>query len=299
MVGPCRALRRARLTAGGAILAWHGTELPLGCHPFSSTVRLFRLIRSAMARHRKPGLTRTEPAGYSRFNDAHLYIRGSFVSRRSFSLAKASLRSPSLPMLVRELRTELRECQTVLDVGCGNASPLRFLTGGHLTGVDGYAPALEQARTSGTHDDYVLADVKRLSEHFSPQQFDACVALDVIEHLSKEDGWRMAQAMETLARKRVIIFTPNGFIPQHSHEGDLQEHLSGWTADEMRQRGYRVLGMYGPSSLRGEYHHIKYRPAAFWVVVSICGHFLRTRNRPERAAAIFCVKNLQRNSSST
>lgn len=181
----------------------------------------------------------------------------------------------------------------MLDVGCGNGSPLRFLSGVRLVGVDGYAPALEEARKNGTHDEFVLGDVKRISELFPAKSFDACVALDVIEHLPKEDGWRMAEAMERLARKRVIIFTPNGFVPQKSKDGDLQEHLSGWTADEMRPRGYEVLGMYGPKAWRGEYHRINRQPRAIWVMISLTAHYLQTRTRPEKAAAIFCVKNLQ------
>ena len=212
------------------------------------------------------------------------------MSRQNFSLARALSSNPSLLMLVAELRKSLRGCQTVLDVGCGNCSPLRFLQSVHLTGVDGYAPALEEARRNGTHDEYAFGDVKRIQELFNAKRFDACVSLDVIEHLPKEDGWRMAEAMERLAQRQVVIFTPNGFVPQRSKDGDLQEHLSGWTAPEMRSRGYRVLGMYGPKSWRGEYHRIKYQPRVFWVLLSFCSHYLRTRARPENAAAIFCVK---------
>jgi len=195
-------------------------------------------------------------------------------------------------MLVRELRTELAGCETVLDVGCGNISPMRFLAGSRLTGVDGYAPALEEARRHGTHDEYLLGDVKRLNELLPARRFDACVALDVIEHLTKEDGWRMAEAIERLASRKVVIHTPNGFVPQHSHDGDLQEHLSGWQVEEMRSRGYRVRGMYGPKSLRGEYHRIRYRPQVLWLLVSFMGHYFRTRARPDEAAAIFCIKEI-------
>jgi hypothetical protein len=159
-----------------------------------------------------------------------------------------------------------------------------------LAGVDGYAPALQQARSNQTHDEFFLGDVKRLSDIFPSRRFDACVALDVIEHLPKEDGWKMVESMERLATRCVIIHTPNGFLPQQSHDGDLQEHLSGWTAEEMRSRGYEVLGMYGPKWLRGEYHHIKYQPRPFWLLVSMFGHWTQTRTHPEKAAAIFCIK---------
>lgn len=216
------------------------------------------------------------------------------ATRRRFSLWAHCRTNPSLLMLVRELRSELSGCETVLDVGCGNLSPMRFVAGPRLIGMDGYAPALEQARANGTHDEYVIGDVKRIGELFPDRRFDACVALDVIEHLSKEDGWRMAEAMERLARRKIVIHTPNGFVPQHSQDGDLQEHLSGWTAHEMRSRDYRVVGMYGPKSLRGEYHRIRYQPQAFWLLISFLGHWFGTRTRPDRAAAIFCVKELSR-----
>jgi len=219
-------------------------------------------------------------------------VQSPTANRQHFSLCKHSLANPSLIMLVRELRCVFNDCSTVLDVGCGNWSPVRFLEGARLTGLDGYGPALEEARKNRTHDEYISGDVTRISELFPTRKFDACVALDVIEHLHKEEGWRMVDEMERLANKRVVIFTPNGFVPQKSQDGDLQEHLSGWTADEMRSRGYRVLGMYGPKKWRGEYHRIKYHPQPLWVLLSMLAHYTHTRSHPEKAAAIFCVKEL-------
>jgi SAM-dependent methyltransferase len=214
------------------------------------------------------------------------------AARNRFNLLRESFGNPSLLSFVGEIRSTLAGCKSVLDVGCGNASPMRFLHNSHIVGVDGYAPALEEARSHGTHNEYFLGDVTRIIPLFPARKFDACIALDVIEHLHKEDGWRMVDDMERLAMKRVVIFTPNGFVPQKSKDGDLQEHLSGWTADEMRSRGYRVLGMYGPKTWRGEYHRIKYQPRPFWVLLSMLTHHLYTRSRPEKSAAIFCVKDL-------
>ncbi|HEY5912163.1 MAG TPA: class I SAM-dependent methyltransferase [Verrucomicrobiae bacterium] len=193
--------------------------------------------------------------------------------------------------MVRQLRRALRGCQTVLDIGCGVLSPMRFLQTGCLVGVDGHVPAIEQARRNATHDEYFCDDVRRLGERFGERRFDGCVALDLIEHLPKDDGWRLLDQMEALAKHRVIILTPNGFLPQQSQDGDLQQHLSGWTAAEMRTRGYQVSGMYGPKSLRGAYHRIQCRPRPLWSIISILLHFVSTRNCPEKAAAIFCVKD--------
>ena len=191
------------------------------------------------------------------------------------------------------LRKALNDCEGVLDVGCGKSMNLRWVGVKHSTGIDGYAPDLEEARRLKTHDELILGDVQKLDNYFNPGQFDAVMALDVIEHLAKEDGLRLMQAMGKISRRKVIFFTPNGFLHQHRLEkDDLQEHLSGWEPAEMRKYGYDVIGLLGPKKLRGEYHGIKGRPRVFWGIVSLFGHFLWTRNHPEKAAAILCVKDV-------
>jgi SAM-dependent methyltransferase len=191
-----------------------------------------------------------------------------------------------------EVAKALEGCSSVLDVGCGSGSPLCHLGIERLVGVDGYAPAIEEARSYKTHHEYHLADVRTIGSAFPAKSFDACVALDLIEHLPKEEGRALLAGMESIARRRVIIFTPNGFVPQRSRDGDLQEHVSGWDPAEMRGLGYRVLGLHGPKFLRGEYHKSKFLPRPIAGVISSAAHVLYTRRRPESAAAILCIKSL-------
>ena len=191
------------------------------------------------------------------------------------------------------LRKALSGCESVLDVGCGASPTMRQLGVSHPVGIDGYKPSVDRAKQLKTHDEMVHGDVRELDRYFRPKQFDACVALDVIEHLAKPDGAKLMRDMEKIAAKKVIFFTPCGFLPQrHATNDDLQEHLSGWEPAEMRNYGYDVIGLLGPKRLRGEYHAIKGRPRIFWGIVSLGGHILWTRNHPEKAAAILCVKDL-------
>jgi hypothetical protein len=160
-------------------------------------------------------------------------------------------------------------------------------------GIDGYQPALDEAKRLNTQDELVHGDVGGLTRLFRPGQFDACIAMDVIEHLSKEDGLKLMADMELIARKKVIFFTPSGFLPQkHATDNDLQEHLSGWEADEMKRHGYDVIGMLGPKSMRGGYHAIKGRPAPLWAVASLLAQISWSHRRPEKAAAILCIKTI-------
>jgi SAM-dependent methyltransferase len=203
---------------------------------------------------------------------------------------------PNQILVKLALRNALLNCDSVLDVGCGVSPVMRDLDIPHTVGVEDYAPSFAEARRRNTHDQLVQCDVRELSRHFRPRQFDACVALDVIEHLTKPDGLKLIEDMERIAKKRVVFFTPSGFLPQHhSSNDDLQQHLSGWEAAEMEAKGYRVMGLLGPKRLRGEYHTLKRGPAVFWGFVSLVGHCVWTRRRPEKAAAILCGKTLTGN----
>ena len=147
------------------------------------------------------------------------------------------------------------DARTILDVGCGSNSPLRRFRRRYdrTVGVDLFVPALEASAAAGIHDEYRQLDVLRLDEEFEARSFDAVVALDLVEHLSEEDATRLFSLMEQTASKRVIVHTPNGFIPQDEYDGNpLQVHRSGWTAERMRQLGYAVRGSNGIRFLRGE-----------------------------------------------
>jgi len=200
---------------------------------------------------------------------------------------------PAQILVMLAIRRSLAGCEDVLDVGCGKAPTMKLLGAPHSTGIEAYRPDFEEAQRRKLHDRVVLGDIRNLSQYFAPKQFDACVALDVIEHLPKDDGLKLIKDMERIAKKRVVFFTPNGFLPQrHATDDDLQVHLSGWEASEMGQYGYHVIGLLGPKGLRGEEHALKRRPLIFWAVISILGQIFWTRHHPEKAAAILCVRTI-------
>jgi SAM-dependent methyltransferase len=197
-------------------------------------------------------------------------------------------------ILVRlALRDALVGCDSVLDVGCGFSTKLREVGASNTTGFEGYQPDFEKAKQRNTHDQLVQGDARELTRYFQPRQFDACIAIDVIEHFTKADGLKLMQDMEKLAKRRVVLFTPKGFLQQrHFANDDLQAHLSGWEPGEMKGYGYEVIGQLGLKTLRGEGHVLQRRPAVFWGLVSLLCQVTWTRRHPDKAAAIMCVKNL-------
>ncbi len=187
----------------------------------------------------------------------------------------------------------LPDCETLLDVGCGEHSPLASIAQKmkYSVGVDAYAPALEASRRAQVHSDHFLMNALEIAERFAPDSFDCVAATDLIEHLEKDEGLQLLQAMETVARRKVVIFTPNGFLPQGSYDGnDFQIHRSGWDVEEMRQLGYRVIGVNGWKPLRGERALARWRPRLLWEQISFLTQPV-VRNRPQHAFQLLCVKD--------
>lgn len=201
------------------------------------------------------------------------------------------LSSKVFPRVHKLLEKELWNCATVLDLGCGRRSPLRKVSKSiYSEGVDLHAPTLTASQERKIHNKYHLMDVRKID--FPPCSFDCVMALDLIEHLPTEDASQLMEKMEHIAKQKVIIFVPNGFLPQGTvEENPLQAHLSSWTAREMRERGYRIKGLNGLKFLRKEGAALKYRPSFFWQFVSDLTQ-LWTYPTALLAFQLFCVKEL-------
>jgi hypothetical protein len=196
------------------------------------------------------------------------------------------------PAYENELDLAVGDSQTLLDVGCGYPSPIKdFSSRLHSVGVDIYEPSIEKSRAEGIHNEYVRADVLEIDQHFEPESYECVLASDLVEHLPKEDGRQFLDKLEALASKRVIVFTPNGFQPQPGHNGNpWQEHKSGWSVEEMEQRGYKVIGINGWQPLRGEFSYLKYQPKFFWQIFSDLTQII-TKRRPQSAFQMLCIKD--------
>jgi 2-polyprenyl-3-methyl-5-hydroxy-6-metoxy-1,4-benzoquinol methylase len=191
------------------------------------------------------------------------------------------------------LRAELRGCRTVVDLGCGRSSPLPYCGVPYAVGVDVHRGYFEDdtCRARG-HSAYLLADVRRVE--FRERSIDAVLALEVVEHLPKPEGWELIARMERWARRKVIVSTPNGFVPQPPDEKNShQEHLSGWLPAEFVARGYRVCGFSGWKGLRGSNSQLRYGPDFVWQrVVDLTQ--LVTYRLPRLAFQFYAVKECAR-----
>ncbi len=200
----------------------------------------------------------------------------------------------SLFTLSLELENLLSGSDSVLDLGCGDNSPIGFIDRKNtLAGVDAYKKSIDRSKKAKIHDTYLCKNILTVDKDFKKGSFDSVIALDVIEHLTKKDGYKLIKIMEKIAKKRIIILTPNGFVPQTGKDNHLQEHLSGWKVSEFKKMGFKVLGRYGLKNLRKEKAELKYKPKAFWGLISEASNILYAKNKPSVAYSLLCYKDVK------
>jgi ubiquinone/menaquinone biosynthesis C-methylase UbiE len=210
--------------------------------------------------------------------------------------------APNIPPLIRKIyrffftsvikyvQKELAGCETVLDLGCGRGahSPPKNMALRYTLGVDIFQPYLEECRQKQLHSDYIKADIREIE--FKDSSFDAVLMLEVLEHLTTEEGQRLLDKCARWARKKVIISTPNGYLWQDGFDNNpFQEHKSGWSVEELRRLGFSVVGLLGCKKLRGYGALPRYRPALLLEVVSDLTQIL-TYHYPGLASRLLAVK---------
>lgn len=146
---------------------------------------------------------------------------------------------------VHELCKELKECESVLDLGCGHSSPLQYCKNvKYSVGVEIHTPYLKESKKKKIHNKYLNKKVQGLK--FKENSFDAVILIEVLEHLSKKDGLILLKKAEKWAKKKVIISTPNGYFPMGTVDNNkFQKHLSGWTMKEFKRLNYECHGLAG------------------------------------------------------
>lgn len=200
-----------------------------------------------------------------------------------------------LPPWTNYLRRELQDCKTILDLGCGRNSPIQHIPHVSSVGVELFKPYLEENKSRGLHSEYILADVRQIE--FKQNSFDAVLALELVEHLTKEEGVKLIEKMEKWASKKVIISTPNRFLPQDEYDNNpLQIHKSGWSVEEFQKLGFKVYGINGWKILKRDKARLKFKPASLWEKISDISQKV-TYYFPKYAFQILCVKSLERANS--
>lgn len=126
----------------------------------------------------------------------------------------------------------------ILEIGCGPGYFLHYLARRGFTAARGIDISAEQVILALKQG--VTAEVRDVYDELADRRnaLDLIVALDVVEHFSKEENLRLFAAMHDALRPggRILLQTPNGaaLMPGPNIYGDLT-HLTIFTSDSLAQ----------------------------------------------------------------
>jgi 2-polyprenyl-3-methyl-5-hydroxy-6-metoxy-1,4-benzoquinol methylase len=123
--------------------------------------------------------------------------------------------------------------KTVIDCGCGYGRWGHLVRssinmGGdkaYMIGCDVFEPYLKVLKKYNPYDDLVKCDIRMLP--FRGRSVDVIIAIEVLEHMEKGEGYVFIAALEKLCREALIISSPVGEWKQEVlDENVFQMHRS-------------------------------------------------------------------------
>jgi len=142
---------------------------------------------------------------------------------------------------------------TVMDFGCGLMALTRHLQCKKIYGFDIWQPYINQLKDEIKDERFVFKqmDIPKEIHTLDDKCIDISLAIDVVEHFEKPEALYVIKHMERIARKRIIIFTPLGFLKQEDGSGwgkdnpQHQKHRCGFTHSEFHELGYKTIQRKG------------------------------------------------------
>lgn len=139
---------------------------------------------------------------------------------------------------------------TILDLACGCGNPFKGVKPRLLVGVDVFRKNFSMPE----YDIVLNHDVRKITDLFYEKSFDVVTAFDAIEHFTREEGAKLIEDAEKLARTKVVFFTPTKWTENKeavenkkywSYGNSFNYHKSLWSEKDFLDRGYRIVPFQG------------------------------------------------------
>lgn len=116
-----------------------------------------------------------------------------------------------------------------LDLGCGAAHYTKEMPGVLL---------IDCLKMDGAPSNVHLTDIRNVSGYASGRRFGTVYLLDVMEHLTKEEGKKLLSDLYEVS-DRIVFFTPLGelWVTNDDHP---YSHKCGWLPKEAEDLGFTV-----------------------------------------------------------
>lgn len=149
-----------------------------------------------------------------------------------------------------EVKSATQGGESLLALCCGIGLELMFLNTKDVTAVDIVPEYLAEVHERCPQAKLVESDALKYLERQKSNSVDVISLIDAIEHMSKTTGLKVIKEAKRVARQKILLFTPDGFVANHPHDawgipaktGDkYQVHKSGWTETYLTGLGFELM----------------------------------------------------------
>lgn len=186
--------------------------------------------------------------------------------------------------LNREISSHILPCNIAVDIGTG-IRPNDLIQCVVYICCEPYLEYVDvlRSKTDLLFDRIYVIEQKTWAETidcFPEGSVDSIFLIDVIEHLPKEEGRELLRLTEGKASKQIVIFTPLGFIEQHTLEGgkdawglngaEWQGHKSGWMPEDFDE-SWEIFACINYHEYNNIGEKLENPFGAFWAIKSLSG----------------------------
>lgn len=161
-------------------------------------------------------------------------------------LEVATWTRPFLHELLEEIP---KDVESLIDVGCGRgivgAMTRIYRNPKRLVGVDIFQDYIDFCKKYSIYDELHRLDLRQTPLPFQNREFSVATCIETIEHLPKKRGEKLLEELHRIA-DTIIVSTPSSFFKQpksHVERNLFQAHVSKWTVEDFKKRGYDVKGV--------------------------------------------------------
>jgi ubiquinone/menaquinone biosynthesis C-methylase UbiE len=154
--------------------------------------------------------------------------------------------------------------ESLLSLCAGIGMELAESNSKDITAVDIAPQYLEKLNQTHPNVQTVCSDVYDYLFTEPTNSVDIISIIDGIEHMPKAQGLKVIRQMKRVARKQILLFTPqghgdDGYLRNEPHDAwgisgadEHQTHKSGWTLEELQDLGFELIQSAEDTSQHGE-----------------------------------------------
>jgi hypothetical protein len=172
-----------------------------------------------------------------------------------------------------------RDTINILDIGAGPNLIWAKIVGSiinskniNITLFDSNADLINLKALKGANVKIIEGTAPYALNQFENNEFDLIICFNLIEHLTKSDGYLLLYEINRISTGSAIIYTPNGFQWQPpSQNAPLNAHISDWDIKDFKKFQYfNRKGHVGFKKLFGPYAQPLYHFRILYRISGFC-----------------------------